>query len=49
MNFSRLIMRSIGTLEVATRLVAVDARADTLFFRIIEGAISTVSCKAKRS
>ena len=26
-----------------------DARADTLFLRIIGGAISTVSCKAKRS
>ena len=34
---------------VATRLVAVDARADTLFLRIIGGAISTVSCKAIRS
>ena len=35
--------------QVATRLVAVDARADTLFLRIIGGTISTVSCKAKRS
>ena len=35
--------------QVATRLVAVDARADTLFLRIIGGAISTVLCKAKRS
>ena len=48
-HFSRLIMRSIWTLEVATRLVAVDAHADTLFLRIIGGAISTVLCKAKRS
>ena len=35
--------------QVATRLVAVDARADTLFLRITGGAVSTVSCKAKRS
>ena len=35
--------------QIATRLVQVDARADTLFLRIIGGAISTVSCKAKRS
>ena len=48
-DFSRLIMRSIWTFEVATRLVAVDARADTLFLGIIGGAISKVSCKAKRS
>ena len=48
-NFSRLIMCSIWTLEVATHLVAVDARADTLFLPIIGGAISTVPCKAKRS
>ena len=34
---------------VATRLVAIDARADTLFLRIIGDAISTVSCKAIRS
>ena len=48
-NFSHLIMCSVWTLDVATHLVAVDAHADTLFLRIIGGAISTVSCRAKRS
>ena len=48
-NFSCLIMRSIWTLDVATHLVAVYAGPHTLFLRIIGGAISTVSCKAKRS
>ena len=38
---------SSGTLAVATRLVAVDARAETLFLRIIGGAISRVSCNAR--
>lgn len=34
-DFSRFMIRSIWTLEVATRLVAVDALAETLFFRMI--------------
>ena len=46
-DFSRFIIRSICTLAVATRLVAVDARAETLFLRIIGGAISRVSCNAR--
>ena len=46
-DFSRFIIRSIRTLAVATRLVAVDAHAETLFFRMIGGAISTVSCNAR--
>ena len=48
-DFTRLMMRSIWTLAVATCLVAIDASAETLFFIMTGRAISTVLWRAKES